>query len=114
MARWEIQSRQRQNAIGNLGADNLEESASAKYKLAFFVDWRAADQLKKELLPKIDFLLDTNPTVPKLVSGDCFRQALRKTAHRPFRVVPYFDPGPWGGHWMEEICDLPKDVPNHA
>jgi hypothetical protein len=49
MARWEIQSRQRQNAIRNLGADNLEESASAKYKRAFFVDWRAADQLKKEL-----------------------------------------------------------------
>lgn len=28
--------------------------------------------------------------------------------------MPYFDPGPWGGHWMEEICDLPKDAPNHA
>src|SRR3989442_5132491 len=32
----------------------------------------------------------------------------------PFRVVPYFDPGPWGGHWMEEVCDLPNDKPNHA
>ena len=32
----------------------------------------------------------------------------------PFRVVPYFDPGPWGGHWMEEVCDLPHDAPNHA
>jgi mannose-6-phosphate isomerase class I len=114
MARWEIQRRQRRNEVPNLGAHNLNDSASAKYKRAFFVDWRAADQLKKKLLPKVDFLLDTNATVPKLVSGDCFRQALRKTAHRPFRVVPYFDPGPWGGHWMEEICDLPKDAPNHA
>jgi hypothetical protein len=26
MARWEIQQRQRRNAIGNLGADNLQES----------------------------------------------------------------------------------------
>ena len=33
---------------------------------------------------------------------------------RPFRVVPYFDPGVWGGHWMEEVCDLPKDQLNHA
>jgi mannose-6-phosphate isomerase class I len=114
MARWEIQRRQRRNEVQNWGAHNLNDSASAKYKRAFFVDWRAADQLKKKLLPKVDFLLDTNATVPKLVSGDCFRQALRKTAHRPFRVVPYFDPGPWGGHWMEEICDLPKDAPNHA
>jgi len=114
MARWEIQSRQRQNAIGNLGADNLEESASAKYKRAFFVDWRAADQLKKELLPKIDFLLDTNGDVPKLIAGRTLREGLHKIAHHPFRVVPYFDPGPWGGHWMEEVCDLPRDVPNHA
>jgi mannose-6-phosphate isomerase class I len=28
--------------------------------------------------------------------------------------VPYFDPGPWGGHWMEEVCDLPSDAPNYA
>ena len=114
MARWEIQSRQRQNVIGNLGADNLEESASAKYKRAFFVDWRTADQLKKELLPKIDFLIDTNGDVPKLIAGGALREGLHKIAHHPFRVVPYFDPGPWGGHWMEEVCDLPKDVPNHA
>jgi hypothetical protein len=97
MARWEIQSRQRQNAIGNLGADNLEESASAKYKRAFFVDWRTADQLKKELLPKIDFLIDTNGDVPKLIAGGALREGLHKIAHHPFRVVPYFDPGPWGG-----------------
>jgi hypothetical protein len=114
MARWEIQSRQRQNAIGNLGADNLEESASVKYKRAFFVDWRTADQLKKELLPKIDFLIDANGNVPKLITGRALRQGLHKVAHHPFRVVPYFDPGPWGGHWMEEVCDLPKDLPNHA
>ena len=46
MARWEIQQRQRRNAIGNLGADNLQESPGQKYKRAFFVDWRAADHLR--------------------------------------------------------------------
>jgi len=114
MARWEIQGRQRRNEIANLGAENFEESPGLKYKRAFFVDWRAADRLKKELLPRADFFLDTNSSVPKLVSGDCVRQALKTTAKRPFRVVPYFDPGPWGGHWMEEVCDLPHDAPNHA
>ena len=115
LARWEIQRRQRGGEIGNLGANNLGESASLKYKRAFFIDWRAADRLKKTLLPKIDLLLDTNdPRVPKMITGDDFREGLRVTAHRPFRVVPYFDPGPWGGHWMEDVCDLPKDKPNHA
>ena len=114
LSRWEIQHRQRRNAIGNFGADNLHESAGLKYKRAFFVDWRAADNLKKTLLKRIDFLLDGNGKVPKLITGHALREALRKVANRPFRVVPYFDPGPWGGHWMEEVCDLPRDVPNHA
>lgn len=114
MARWEIQGRQRRNEIANLGSGNFNERPSLKYKRAFFVDWRAADKLKKELLPRADFFLDTNRSEPKLVSGDCIRDGLKKVASRPFRVVPYFDPGPWGGHWMEEVCDLPHDAPNHA
>ena len=114
MARWEIQGRQRRNEIANLGSTNFTESASLKYKRAFFVDWRAADRLKQELLSKIDFFLDTNSSTPKMVTGQAVREGLKKTARSPFRVVPYFDPGPWGGHWMEEVCDLPKDAPNHA
>jgi mannose-6-phosphate isomerase class I len=114
MARWEIQTRQRRNEIANLGSDNFTERPSLKYKRAFFVDWRAADRLKRQLLPKADFFLDTNSREPKLASGDCIREGLKKVTSRPFRVVPYFDPGPWGGHWMEEVCDLPHNAPNHA
>ncbi len=115
IARWEIQLRYRRGEIGNLGLDNLADDFATKYKCGFFIEWRAADRLKKTLLPKFDFLLDTNqPRQPKLISGDAFRRALGAAAQRPFRVVPYFDPGPWGGHWMEEVCDLPRDVPNHA
>jgi mannose-6-phosphate isomerase class I len=114
LARWEIQGRQRRNQIANLGSNNFEERPSLKYKRAFFVDWRAADRFKKRLLLKTDFFLDTNGSQPKMVSGACVRAGLKHAVHRPFRVVPYFDPGPWGGHWMEEVCDLPHDAPNHA
>ena len=114
LARWEIQGRQRRGEIANLGGENFSESAGLKYKRAFFVDWRAADRLKRELLPKIDFFLDTNTSTPRMVRGALLREGLKKTARSPFRVVPYFDPGPWGGHWMEEVCDLPNDAPNHA
>jgi mannose-6-phosphate isomerase class I len=115
MARWEIQLRYRRNQIGNLGLDNQNATVAEKYKCGFFIEWRAADRLKQELLPACDFLLDTkDPATPKMLSGAMFRHALAGVAHRPFRVVPYFDPGPWGGHWMEEVCDLPRDQPNHA
>ena len=109
------QQRQRRNEIPNLGAGNLNERASLKYKRAFFVDWRAADRLKKKLFSRIDFLLDTNDQqAPKLISGASFRRALQTVARRPFRVVPFFDPGPWGGQWMREVCDLPTGAPNYA
>jgi mannose-6-phosphate isomerase class I len=115
LARWEIQQRQRRGEIGNLGADNKNESALQKYKRAFFLDWRAADRLKRRILPNINFVLDTNSTrEPKMISGTDMREGLRLATGRPFRVVPFFDPGPWGGHWMEKAFDLPTDVPNHA
>jgi hypothetical protein len=31
-----------------------------------------------------------------------------------FRVVPFFDPAPWGGQWMKETFDLDKEVPNYG
>ncbi len=115
MARWEIQQRWRRGQIGNLGLDNGGDAASTKYKCGYFVEWRAADRLKKELLPRIDYLLDTNDaSKPKMIRGDKFRGALSIASQRPFRVVPYFDPGPWGGHWMEEVFDLRRDLANHA
>jgi len=115
MARWEIQQRQRAGEIPNLGLDNHAERASLKYKRAYFVDWRVADRLKKPLLPRIDFLLDTNQRdTPKMIRGKDLLRGLHDAAHRPFRVVPFFDPGPWGGQWMKEVCDLPRDVENYA
>ena len=116
MARWELQRRQRENLIPNLGLRNYAERPALKYKRSFFLDWRAADRTKTALLPRIDFLLDTNkPDAPNMISGDAFRRGLRSAAAQPFRVVPFFDPGPWGGHWMERVCHLPDDgAPNHA
>jgi mannose-6-phosphate isomerase class I len=115
LARWEIQQRQRRGEIGNFGAANLSDTPAAKYKRAFFVDWRVADRLKKELLSKTDFLLDTNrPGEPKMISGEVFRKALEQVTNRPFRVQPFFDPGPWGGQWMRKVCDLPNGPPNYA
>ena len=115
MARWEIQQRQRAGEIPNLGLQNCTDRPQAKYKRAYFVDWRVADRLKKTLISKVDFLLDTNQRdLPKMITGAQHLQALKVAAHQPFRVVPFFDPGPWGGQWMKEVCDLPRDAENYA
>jgi len=115
LARWEIQMRQRAHRTGNLGMQNAEASAAELYKRAYFLDWRAADRLKAELLPKIDFLLDTNDaTQSKMISGEQLRSGLSCAARQPLRVVPFFDPGPWGGNWMKRVFDLPDGPVNYA
>ncbi len=115
LPRWEIQQRQRAGLIGNLGVDNQCERPALKYKRAYFLDWRVADRIKRPLLHRLDFLLDTTDTDnPKMVTGDAFRIGLRAAVHRPFRLVPFFDPGPWGGQWMRKVCGLDRDKPNFA
>jgi len=115
MARWEIQLRMRKKEVHNIGIKNNDEEFSIQYKRAFFVDWRACDRLKKKLFDKIDYMLDTNTAnEPKLVKGEAILEGLRIAAKRPFRVVPFFDPGPWGGQWMKEVCDLDRSVINYA
>lgn len=115
MARWEIQMRFRRNQVGNVGINNLNERASLKYKRAFFVDWRICDRFKKSLMKKWDYVLDTNTAKePKMVTGSTVAAGLKEATRRPFRVVPFFDPGPWGGQWMKQICDLDRDTVNFA
>ncbi|MBL9126703.1 MAG: class I mannose-6-phosphate isomerase, partial [Verrucomicrobiales bacterium] len=115
LARWEIQRRQRRGDIGNLGVPNLGASAGAKYKRAFFVDWRVADRWKQPLMGRADFFLDTHlAEAPKLASGRVVRDGLKAVARRPFRTVPFFDPGIWGGQWMKRVCDLDPSAPNYA
>ncbi len=115
MARWEIQQRQRADEIPNLGLQNCADRPQLKYKRAYFVDWRVADRVKRSLLSRIDFLLDTNQRdLPKMITGGQLAEGLKTAAHRPFRVVPFFDPGPWGGQWMRKVCDLPPDAENYA
>lgn len=115
MARWEIQMRFRKNEVSNIGVNNRTERASLQYKRGFFVDWRICDRFKKKLMPEWDYVLDTNNREePKLATGEAVRAGLAQVVKQPFRVVPFFDPGPWGGQWMKEVCDLDKDSINYA
>jgi mannose-6-phosphate isomerase class I len=115
MARWEIQLRMRRHLVTGLGVDDHQEEFSHQYKRGYFVDWRVCDRLKDALFGQINFFLDTNAEgSPKLISSEDFRDALAKTSRRPFRVVPYFDPGPWGGQWMKEVCGLDPVADNYA
>ncbi len=115
MARWEAQLRMRRNEISNLGVDNSELKWSLQYKRAFFTDWRVCDRLKRELIDHWDYVLDTNiPGQPRFADGDSVRLGLQLAASQPFRVLPFFDPAPWGGQWMKRVCDLDPKSDNYG
>lgn len=115
LARWEIQMRMRRGDIGNLGVNNHDLEIARKYKRAYFVDWLICDRIKRKTAHQWDFVVDANDIqLPKMISRKTFEKALDKTISQPFRVVPFFDPGPWGGQWMREVCDLPDGPPNYA
>jgi mannose-6-phosphate isomerase class I len=115
LARWEIQQRYRGGEIGNWLCDNKNEDILRKYKRGYFIDWRVIDRHKKDLFDRMDYVLDTNlKNNPRMITGEALRMGLCQAALRPFRVVPYFDPGVWGGQWIKEVCDMNRGAANYA
>ena len=114
LTRWEIQLRYRRG-LNNWRTAHTNLPKLQKYKRGFFAEWRWADREKDHLLQTMDFYLDmTTEGSPAMVDGAAYREALRQAAHRPFRMVPYFDPGVWGGHWMKDHFQLPENGSNYA
>jgi mannose-6-phosphate isomerase class I len=114
MPRWEIQQRMRKSQVTALGVDNRKDPFSIQFKRGFFIDWHVLDKHKKKLFKKVDYWLDTVKDKPKLIDRDTFFKGIDITANSPFRVVPFFDPAPWGGQWMKEVCGLDKSVENYG
>ena len=115
MARWELQQRFRRHEVRALGVDNRAEAVSLQYKRGYFNDWRVCDRYKDGLFHRVDYWLDTHcADRPKLIDRDTFLRGIEKTVSGPFRVVPFFDPAPWGGQWMKEVCGLDSSQPNYG
>lgn len=115
MARWEIQQRFRVHEVKALGVDNREDAVSLQYKRAYFNDWRILDRYKESLFGKVDFWLDTHiANEPRLIDKETFFKGIEETVKTPFRVVPFFDPAPWGGQWMKEVCGLNPEKENYG
>ncbi len=114
MARWEIQLRYRRG-MANWRCTNYNAPNLTKVKRGFFVEWRLADKHKNKHFEDFDYVVDTNEKEnPKMITGEAFRQALIQISGRPFRLQPYFDPGVWGGHWMQQNFGLGDEEPNFA
>ncbi|MEA5026650.1 MAG: class I mannose-6-phosphate isomerase [Erysipelotrichaceae bacterium] len=107
MTIWELQMRYRKDGIANFNAKNFDDESSKKFKRGYFMDWRLSTQRKGELLKSFDFYLDTvNKNDPRMITRIAFEEGLKQLLQQPFRTVPFFDEGLWGGHWMEKTLGV--------
>ena len=114
ITRWEIQLRYRKG-LSNYLLDNGEEDILKKFKTGYFVEWRIADKIKRNLFERMDYYVDaTIADDMKMIPGEVYLDALKTISKTPFRLVPYFDPGVWGGDWMSEKFNLPDNGSNYA
>ncbi|MFV0254827.1 MAG: class I mannose-6-phosphate isomerase [Erysipelotrichaceae bacterium] len=114
ITRWEIQLRYRQGMC-NWKCDNTGEENTKKFKRGYFFDWRVADRLKKRVINSSCYFLDlTVNTKPKMISSELYFKGMQAAIHTPFRLVPFFDSGVWGGQWMKNRFNLDPDKENYA
>ncbi len=114
LTRWEIQLRYRKG-MSNFKKNNPEEDILRKYKRGYFVEWRVANRIKKYHSKHASYIIDYNlKQLPKMINSKTYESCLDEAVRRPFRLVPYFDPGIWGGQWMKEVCNLDPTPENYA
>ncbi|WP_156321329.1 class I mannose-6-phosphate isomerase [Halolactibacillus sp. JCM 19043] len=115
LSRWEIQQRYRSGAFSNWRANNAGEDPNRMLKRGYFFEWRVADKQKKYVLPKSAYVLDTHHKgVPVMIRTDDYLAGLKEVSKQPFSLVPFFDSGVWGGHWMQDTFNLERDKVNLA
>jgi len=111
----EIQYRMRAGVITNLGMPEADEPAHM-YKHYYFIDWVVLNEYKARISNRIVVQGDVQwkSNINWMFSKD-LQQALQGLSENVFRVRPWFEPGAWGGHWMQErIEGLNKDDINYA
>lgn len=112
--RYEHQLRMR-NGMANFNVNNAKEGPLRKYKRAYFLEWVIHDAFIRSLQDQIDYLIEWNAlNHPKMMAYPTFVRHLKTLSQTPFRMVPFFDAGVWGGQWLKELGNLPDDKPNYA
>jgi len=109
-----IQFASRNGKLTNLGENRILTFGDF-YKRSYFLDWPALNRQKRQLLPEIDLLIDLRESdQPRAIDGIKFRKSLHELSETPFRVRPWFLPGPWGGKFTQDHMGQNPDEPNMA
>lgn len=113
MPRWQLQKQYRagHNPWKYYGPDKIGE----KIRRASNFDWPLGESRRFEILNQCQYYIDASEIEqPKLVLVSDLDETLLQYTKQPFRLVPYFDEGVWGGHWIQEKFGIGKNWQNVA
>jgi mannose-6-phosphate isomerase class I len=109
-----VQRKFKEGRLNNIGCDD-KKTFEEFYKRSYFFEWPAQNRLKKKLISELDYFVDgTNEENPTIISREYFQKVLDEVSESPFRVRPWFLPGPWGGKYMQGHMGLDPNEPNIA
>jgi predicted NBD/HSP70 family sugar kinase len=117
MPKNELQFRMRAGGIRHLGKDLFAvKSVASAYKHCYFVDWPILNRHKSDTIRNWDYVIDGQQEDRfHWMQGVAYRRGLESIAQQPFRARPWFEPGVWGGKWMQShIRGLNKEAVNYA
>ena len=90
--------------MGNWGAGNEGEEYLRKEKRYVFLESRVQERHKRPLLSELDYLIDcADPSCLRMVSRASLEKIFDAVVSQPFELVPYFQAGVWGGHWIKDV-----------
>lgn len=111
--RWDIQKHYKRG--GPNWQAYKETEFDEKLKRAYYFEWPAATEIKDQILATSDYYIDMNDVdEPKMITGEQLVSLVEDLSKKPIRMVPFFEPGIWGGHWMQETFDVGTDEINLA
>ncbi len=104
-----------QKGLDNWGAKNSHEEYLRKEKRFNFLESRVLDKHKRIMMIECDFIIDCNKDDKfVMITQKQFDQVVQRFSTSPFKAIPIFMKGVWGGHWCQKVLNAGLDLENTA
>lgn len=101
--------------MDNWGAKNYDEDILRKEKRYYFLESKLQDRHKRNSLKTADYIIDCNREDDfVMLNKENYHTLMNHYTKSPFKPVPIFLSGIWGGNWSQEVLGVGKELRNTA
>ena len=101
--------------MGNWGAENEDEEYLRKEKRFLFLESRVLDKHKRKMIQKSHYVIDCNRDNDfVMLNHNDYEYMIQQFTKTPFKPIPIFSKGVWGGHWCQKVLGAGLELENTA